>query len=98
MANKFSNLGGKLRVNVSGLAQIGQGTPREQQILAAIVLPFFVTVAMVAARVLKPVLTDMVPVVGSLAPVAFLIGFVLAAATMWSIFLWVRTGGFGVFS
>ena len=74
------------------------GASRRDQLLAAMLLPFFLVVAMAVSVVVKDVLLGLVPAgVSSVEPIMFLLGFVLVVATFAAAFAWVKTGGFGLF-
>jgi hypothetical protein len=71
---------------------------RRDQLLAALLLPFFIVTAMAMSRVLKEILIEFVPADGAgMDLVLFLLGSGLVIATFASAFWWVKTGGWGLF-
>lgn len=92
------SFGSALSRSLERARRIGEGTSRRDQLLAALLLPFFIVAAMAVAVVAKDVLIGMVPEgIPSLAAITFLLGFGLALGTFGAIFAWVKTGGFGLF-
>lgn len=80
--------------------QIGSKTPRLAQLLATITLPFFAVATMTAAVVLKEIIIELLPdvITPAIGLITFLLGSVLLIATMVLCFVWVRTGGFGLYA
>lgn len=95
---KKDALTARLQQRINRLGQIGSGTPRRNQLLALILVPFVFILAMTCATVLKDIITSLVPNTGALAPVLFLTGAILLIGALAITFVWVKTGGFGIFA
>lgn len=81
------------------LARFGAGVSRRDQLLAALLLPFFVVAVMALAVVLRDVMIGLLPdALGGVGFVVFLLGLTLAIGTMVTVVVWVRSGGFGIFA
>jgi len=78
---------------------VGQGTPRWQQMIAAILLPFILVAGAAIAQVVLQILLDFVPA-GFIATdfIRFLLGTFLFIGVFAFGFGWVKTGGFKLFA
>ena len=87
-----------LTARLHRIGSIGNGTPRHAQLLALILVPFVLVVALTASSAIKDIIESLVPNEGALAPLLFLVGMVLFIASLAITFLWVKTGGFRLFA
>lgn len=80
-------------------ARFGTGTSRKAQLIAAVLLPFFLVAAMATATVVHQVVMDLMPF-GFLATdfIRFLLGTAILLATFAFAFAWVKSGGFQLFA
>lgn len=98
------SLADSITVRVQSASQsalsIGAGTSRASQLLAALTLPFFIVAAMASAVVAKEVVLGLLPAVvtPAIGLITFLLGTTLLVITMVLCFVWVRTGGFGLYA
>lgn len=87
------------QIFVQGVKEKVSILDRRDQILAAVLLPFFIVAAMGFAVVIHEVLLEFLPdAAASISAVIFLSGIVLVIAVVVASFLWVNTGGFGIFA
>jgi hypothetical protein len=78
--------------------RFGDLLERRDQLLAVLVLPFFIVAVFAFARVVHEIILEALPdAVGNIGAVVFLSGTVLVVASVAATFTWVKTGGFGLF-
>lgn len=95
---KKEAISARLQQRINRISNIGAGTARRDQLLALLLVPFVFILSMTVATVLKDIITSLVPNTGALAPVLFLAGVVLFILALATNFIWVKTGGFGIFA
>lgn len=95
ISNATRNLTGAFRARITAPS----GTPREAQIYAAVLLPFFIVFSIVVAKVANNLLLEIIPdTIAALSALRFLLGSIILILTGAAWIIWVRTGGFGLFA
>lgn len=90
----FSTMPGRLQASTAFIPRAS----RKAQLLAALLLPFFVVTTFVVVGVIKEIVVDSLPTdFVALNLVAFLVGTALVIGACASAFAWVVSGGFGLF-